>query len=451
VKSFFKIDSLFMSDVASPVIETVSALERRVKLSVSATEVAKEVQSRLNKLGKNVKMPGFRPGKVPMKMVAQSYGPQVNAEVISDSVSKSLNDAISASALRVAGQPTIDRGEVTPENATGDTMEFVANFEVYPTVVPGDAATLTVERAGCEVSEAEVDKTVEILRKQRISYEVVDRASANEDRLTIDFLGTIDGVAFQGGTAENFEVVAGQGRMLPDFEAAMVGLKVDESKDFPVVFPADYGSADLAGKTASFKMTCRKIEAPKLPELNSDFAKLLGIPDGDLSKLRADVRRNLEREIAARVRARTKNNVMDALPQLATFELPKALVSAESEALGERAKADLQSRGVDVSKIPVPLDAFKEQAEKRVRLGLLVSELVKANNLQAKPDQIRKQIEEFSLSYENPAEVVRYYFSDKERLAEVEALVIEQNVVDFVLGKAKVSDKALSFDDLMAN
>jgi trigger factor len=223
------------------------------------------------------------------------------------------------------------------------------------------------------------------------------------------------------------------------------------SKDFPVVFPADYGSADLAGKTASFKMTCKKVEAPKLPELNSDFAKLLGIPDGDLSKLRADVRRNLEREIAARVRARTKNNVMDALPQLATFELPKALVSAESEALGERAKADLQSRGVDVSKIPVPLDAFKEQAEKRVRLGLLVSELVKANNLQAKPDQIRKQIEEFSLSYENPAEVVRYYFSDKERLAEVEALVIEQNVVDFVLGKAKVSDKALSFDDLMAN
>jgi trigger factor len=440
-----------MSDVATPVIETVSALERRVKLSVSATEVAKEIQIRLNKLSKNIKMPGFRPGKVPMKMIAQTYGPQVNAEVISDSVSKSLNDVISSSALRVAGQPTIDRGETTEANAAGDSMEFVANFEVYPTIVPGDATTLVVEKATCEVSETEVDKTVEILRKQRISYEVADKTAANDDRLTIDFIGTIDGVAFQGGTAENFEVVAGQGRMLPDFEAAMLGLKAGDSTTFPVAFPADYGSADLAGKTASFKITCKKVEASKLPEVNEDFARLLGIPDGDITKLRADVRKNLEREIAARVRARTKNNVMDVLPQLATFELPKALVGAESEALGERAKADLQARGVDVSKIPVPVDAFKEQAEKRVRLGLLVSEMVKANNLQAKPDQIRKQIEEFSQSYENPAEVVRYYFSDKERLAEVEALVIEQNVVDFVLGKAKVADKALSFDELMAN
>ncbi len=440
-----------MSDVATPVIETISALQRRVKLSVSATEIAKEVQTRLNRVGKTVKMPGFRPGKVPMKMVAQSYGPQVNAEVISDAVSKALNDAIVASDLRVAGQPTIDRGEVTEANATGDGMEFVANFEVYPTVVPGDVTTLAVERASCSVSEAEVDKTLEILRKQRIGYEVTDRASAADDRMTIDFIGTIDGVAFQGGTAENFDVVVGGGRMLPDFETALPGLKVGESKDFPVAFPADYGSADLAGKTASFKITAKKVESPKLPELNEEFAKLLGIADGDLAKLRADVRKNLEREISARVRARTKNNVMDVLPQLASFELPTALVSAESEALGERAKADLQGRGVDVTKIPMPVDAFKEQAEKRVRLGLLVSEMVKANNLQAKPDQMRKQIEEFSQSYENPAEVVRYYFSDKERLAEVEALVIEQNVVDFVLEKAKVTDKALSFDELMAN
>jgi trigger factor len=437
-------------NIASP-IETISALERRVKFNISATQVAKEVQTRLNKVSRTVKMPGFRPGKVPMKMVAQSYGPQVNAEVISDAVSQALNDAISAHQLRVAGQPSIDRGEINEANAGGDSMEFVANFEVYPTIVPGDVTVLAVERASCGVTDVEVDKTVEILRKQRISYEATDRACANDDRLTLDFLGTIDGVAFAGGTAENFEVVVGQGRMLPDFETGMTGLKAGESKDITVSFPADYGSADLAGKTASFKLTAKKVEAPKLPEVNSDFAKLLGVPDGDVSKLRSDVRRNLEREVAARVRAKTKNNVMDVLPQLANFELPKALVSAEGEALGERAKADLQSRGVDVSKMPVPVDAFKEQAEKRVRLGLLVSEMVKSNSLQAKPDQMRKQIEEFAQSYENPAEVVRYYFSDKERLAEVEALVIEQNVVDFVLEKAKVTDKALSFDDLMAN
>lgn len=441
-----------MSEVAlSPAIETISALERRVKFSVSAAAVAKEVQTRLNQVGRTVKMPGFRPGKVPMKMIAQSYGPQINAEVISDAVSKALNDTLTASQLRVAGQPSIDRGEVSEANVATDAMEFVASFEVYPSIAPGDAATLTIERAKCDVSETEVDKTVEILRKQRISYEAVDRGAANDDRVKLDFLGTVDGVAFEGGSAENFEVVLGQGRMLPDFELGMQGMKAGDVKDFPVMFPADYGAADLAGNTANFKATAKLVEGPILPVVDEEFAKLLGIADGDLGKLRADIRKNLEREVSARLLAKTKANVMDALPALASFELPKALLAAESESLVERAKADLQGRGVDVSKMPVPPDAFKDQAEKRVRLGLLVSEMVKSNNLQAKPDQIRKQIEDFSQSYENPAEVVRFYFSNKDRLAEVEAIVIEQNVVDFVLSKAIVSDKVLSFDELMAN
>ena len=427
-------------------LENTGNLERKLSLTVTMAEIDREVEQRLRKLSRTVKMPGFRPGKVPMKIVAQSYGGQVRAEVLGDVVGKAFSDGIAEHSLRVAGDPSIAPRQDSDEG----TLAFDATFEVYPEIAPPALDGLEVERVSCEIGDAEIDKTIDILRKQRVSWTEVDRAAADADQATIDFVGKIDDVAFEGGTAEGFSFILGEGRMLADFEGAVRGMKAGESRTSPVAFPEDYGSKELAGKTASFEITVRKVEEPVLPEVNADFARELGQADGDVAAMREDIRRNLEREVSQRVRGRTKSNVMDSLAAASQFELPKALVRSEGEALAERARNDLAARGVDVKDIPVPADAFTEQAERRVRLGLLVGELVRREKLQAKPDQIRAQIEEFAQAYENPAEVVRHYFSDRNRLGEVEALVIEQNVVDWVLGGAKVNDKALSFDELMA-
>jgi len=428
-------------------LETTGALERKLAMAVPVAEINRQVVERLRKLSRNVKMPGFRPGKVPMKMIEQSYGPQVHAEVLGDAVSKAFSDAVDEHKLRVAGQPRIE----TREGAAEHELGFTATFEVYPEVALGDPATLELERASCQVGEAEVDKTVEILRKQRVTWAAADRAAQDGDRVTIDFVGTLDGVAFEGGSATEFPFVLGEGRMLPDFEAGVRGAGTGEKKTFPVAFPAEYGSVELAGKTAQFEVTIRKVEAPQLPQVDEAFARQLGVPDGDLARMRADIRANLEREVGQRVRSRNKAAVMEALTKLAAFELPKALVEAESRALGERAIEDLRQRGIDPKNMPpIPPDTFREQAERRVRLGLIVAEIVREHGLQAKPDQIRRQIEEFAQAYENPGEVVRHYFSDRNRLAEVEAIVVEQNVVDWALSKARVTDRALPFDELMS-
>jgi len=426
-------------------LETISTLERRISMAVAQHAIEREVSERLRKLARTVKMPGFRPGKVPMRMIEQSYGPQLHPEVLGDAVSKAFSDAIDEHKLRVAGQPQIERRDDAADGEIG----FKATFEVYPEVVLGEFASLQIEKDTCSVGDAEVDKTIDILRRQRASWESAGRPAQDRDRVTIDFVGKLDDVAFEGGTASDFTFELGEGRMLPDFENGVRGAGEGETRRVDVAFPADYGSEQLSGKTAQFEITVKKVEQPVLPPVDADFARQFGVADGDLDKMRADVRANLEREVSQRLRNRVKTAVMDALPGVATLELPKALVASESEALGERARADLQARGIDVKNIPIPPDAFTEQAEKRVRLGLIVGELVKDKALQAKPDQIRKQIEEFAQAYENPGEVIRYYFSDRNRLAEVEALVVEQNVVDWVLSNAKVIDKQLGFDELM--
>ena len=415
-------------------------------MAVSVVDVDKEVGERLRKLSRTLKMPGFRPGKVPMKFVEQSYGAQVHSEVLGDAVSNAFSNGVEEHKLRVAGQPSIERDEGAPEGQLG----FKATFEVYPDVVLGDVKTLQVERVNCTIGEAEVDKTLDVLRKQRGTWEEAARPAQDGDRLTIDFTGTLEGVAFDGGTATDFQFELGAGRMLPDFETGTRGAPIGQELSFDVAFPAEYGAAELAGKTAQFKVTVKKVESQRLPEVDAEFARGLGVADGDIAKMRSDIRANLEREVAQRVRTRTKAAVMDTLPGIATLDLPASLVTAEGEQLVERALADLKARGVDTKNMPVPPDAFKEQAERRVRLGLIVSEIVKSNGLQAKPDQIRKQIEEFAASYENPGEVVRYYFSDRNRLAEIEAMVVEQNVVDWTLANALVSDKTLGFDELMS-
>jgi trigger factor len=426
-------------------LETTGSLERRLTLSVPKADISKKVQERYRSLARTVRMPGFRPGKVPLKMIEQSYGPQVTAEILGDAVSRAFSDAVDEHKLRVAGQPSIQ-----PKEGAEDASDFTATFEVYPEVELAEPTGLEVERFSCEVGDAEVGKTIDVLRKQRTRWNEVQRAGQTGDRVTVDFVGKIDDVAFEGGSATDFAMVLGEGRMLADFEAGVGGKAAGESGSFDVAFPEDYSAKELAGKTARFDVTIKKVEEPELPVLDSEFATQMGVKDGDVEKFKRDVKANLEREVSQRLKARTKSSVMDQIGGLATIDLPKTLVDQESQALAERMREDLKGRGVDMKDLPVPTDAFKEQAERRVRLGLLVAEIVKKHGLQAKPDQIRKQIEEFAQTYENPAEVIRWYFSDKNRLAEVEALVVEQNVVDWVLQNGKVTDKTLTFDELMA-
>ena len=438
------------------VVENLGKLERRVTISLPKDSVQKEIDSRIRQLAKNVRMPGFRPGKVPLKMVTQQYAGQVEAEVLSDKVGKQFFDISRTENLRVAGQPSFS----PKEGAADDTYAFDATFEVYPEVKLGDLASAEVERAVTQISEAEVDRTLDILRKQRVHYHArgeagehgdggADVAAKSGDRVTVDFVGKLDGVAFEGGTAEDFAFVLGEGRMLPEFEQAATGLTVGEAREFDLKFPDDYHGKEVAGKTAQFTITMKKIEWPHLPEVDAEFAKSLGIADGDLVKMRAEIKDNLEREAKRRTQSLVKNQVMDALLKVAELEVPKALIEQDQLRLVEMARQDLTQRGVpNAANAPIPAEMFKEQAERRVKLGLVLAELVKENGLEAKPEQIRAEVEEFAKSYEDPKEVIRWYYSNKQRLSEMEAYVVESNVVEFVLGKAKVTDKEVSFEAL---
>ena len=438
-------------------VETLGKLERRITISFPLTDVRTEVEKRLKVQARTAKAPGFRPGKVPLKMVAAQYGYQIESEVLNDKVGRAFNDAANENNLRVAGFPNI----VPKEEAAEGQLAFDATFEVYPEVAISDLTAVEIETVQAEVSEAEIDKTIDILRKQRVHFHTKGEAgehgdggeaiAANGDRVTVDFVGSIDGVEFPGGKAEGYAFVLGEGRMLPEFEAATLGLKVGESKTFPLSFHEDYHGKDVAGKTASFTITLQKLEWAHLPEVDAEFAKSLGVADGDLAKMREDIKVNLQREVAGRVKARNKEAVMDALIKVAELEVPKTLIAQDSERLAEMTRQDMAQRGMNVKDVPFPAELFAEKAERRVRLGLILSQLVGDNKLQATPEQVKAQIEDFAQSYEDPREVLKYYYSDRRRLGEIEALVLEENVVTYVLGLSKVTTKAVAFDELMGS
>ncbi|RNF28043.1 trigger factor [Massilia aurea] len=438
-------------------VETLGKLERRLTISFPVADVRTEVEKRLKQQAKTARAPGFRPGKVPLKMVAAQYGYQIETDVLNDKVGRAFNEAAVENELRVAGFPKIEPKQDSEEG----TLSFDATFEVYPEVVIGDLAAVEVETVNTDVSDVEIDKTIDILRKQRVHYHTKGEAgehgtggeavAANGDRVTVDFVGTLDGVEFAGGKAEDYAFVLGEGRMLPEFEAATIGLKVGEAKTFPLAFPEDYHGKDVAGKTAEFTITLKALEWAHLPEVDAEFAQSLGIEDGSIEKMREDIKVNLEREVRARVKARNKEAVMDALVKSTELDVPQVMIEQDSERLAEMTRQDMSQRGMDVSKLPFPAEMFKDKAERRVRLGLILSQLVADNNLQATQDQVKAQIEDFSQSYEDPKEVLKYYFSDRRRLGEVEALVLEENVVNYVLGKAKVSTTTIAFDELMGS
>jgi trigger factor len=430
-------------------VETLEKLERKITLSLPVDVIQSEVNSRLKKMARTVKMDGFRPGKVPMTVVAQRYGYSVHYEVMNDKVGEAFATAANEAKLRVAGQPRISEKEESPEGQ----LAFDAVFEVFPEVKLGDLSTAEIEKLTAEVTDSAIDKTIEILRKQRRTFaqRAQDAVAVDGDRVTVDFEGKIDGETFSGGKAEDFQFLVGEGQMLKEFEDAVRGMKSGDSRTFPLSFPADYHGKDVAGKQADFMVTVKKIEAAHLPEVNEALAKSLGIGDASVEGLRADIKKNLEREVKFRLQSRNKQAVMDALIANAELDLPNASVQSEITRMIESARADLKSRGIkDAENAPIPDEVVRPQAERRVRLGLVVAELVRANELQAKPEQIKAHVEELASSYEKPAEVQRWYYSDQQRLAEVEGIVIENNVTEFVLGQAKVSDKVISFDDLMA-
>jgi len=429
-------------------VETLEKLERKITLSLPLDVITKEVDVRLKRVARQVKIDGFRPGKVPMNIVAQRYGYSTQFEVMNDKVGEAFAVATNEAKLRVAGQPRITEKEGAPEGQ----MQFDAIFEVYPEVKFADMGSVEVETVSAEVTDAAIDKTIDILRKQRRTFAQrgLDGAAADGDRVTIDFEGKIDGEPFQGGKAEDFQFLLGEGQMLKEFEDAVRGMKSGESKTFPLSFPADYHGKEVAGKQSDFLVTLKKVEAAHLPEVTDELAKSLGVAEATVAGLRADIKKNLEREVKFRLLGRNKQAALDAVATKAELDLPNASVQAELERMVEGARADLKQRGIkDADKAPIPDDIFRPQAEKRVRMGLVVADLVRANNLQATPEQIKAHIEELASSYEKPADVVRWYYSDMSRLGEVEAIVIENNVTDFILSKAKVNAKAISFDELM--
>jgi trigger factor len=428
-------------------LETLGTLERRLSMAVPTAEVESKVAERMKQLARNAKMPGFRPGKVPMKVLEQQYGPQVRSEVLSDAVQKAFGDAVKEANLKVAGYPRIEKKDEGDPAA----LSFSATFEVYPEVVLGDVAAREIERPQVTVDDAAIDRTLEILRKQRTTFHEVARAARDGDKVTVDFDGTIDDQPFQGGKAAGLAFVLGEKRMLPEFEDAARGMSAGESKTFPLRFPDDYHGKDVAGKTASFTAKVSKVEEPKLPELDEAFAKSLGVADGDVAKMKSEVRANVEREVKKRIDARLKGQALQALQDSTPVEVPKALIGMEAQRLLEGAAGDLRARGLKPEQMPLDPAAFEEAAKRRVALGLIMAELARAKNLNPKPAEVRALIEQEAQTYESPAEVVKWFYMQPQRLSEMEGLALEGNVVNWVLSNAKVVDKAVSFDELMGS
>jgi len=429
-------------------LETLGALERRLNVAVPIADIEGEVRKRLTRLARTVKVAGFRPGKAPLRMLDQQYGSQVRSDVITERVQSSFNDAIRSQNLRVAGTPRIEpqRGD---QPAT-ETLEFSAVFEVYPDVKVDRVEDIAITRPLAEVTPQDIDRTLEVLRKQRTTYSTVERAAQAGDRVHVDFTGTIDGVEFPGGQARDFPIVLGEGRMLPEFDAAVTGASAGETREFSLTFPADYHGREVAGKEARFTLTVHRVEAPEVPALDSEFAKAFGIASASVEDLRREVEANLRLELKRKVDAAVKAQALSGLRQRVTFAVPKALVDSEAHALRERTLANLREQpNVKPENLDLSLDVFRPQAEERVALGLIIAELVRNEQLHAKPEQIKTLVTETAQTYEQPDAVVRWHYEKAERLRDFEAMVLEQNVVDWILARAKVTDEPTTFETVM--
>ena len=433
----------------SVTLETLENLERKVTLSLPWSSINAECDKRLKQTARKARIDGFRPGKAPLSMIQSMYGAGIQNDVMNELAQKVFFDTAVAEGWKIAGMPRLEgvEGQDDKEN-----FLFSGVFEVFPEVKVGNLSGQEVEKVTATVGDAEVEKTIDILRQQRTRFNHTERAAKDGDRVIIDFAGKIDGEAFAGGSAENYAFVLGQGQMLPEFEAGVNGLKEGESKDVEVNFPEDYHGKEVAGKTAVFTITVRNVAEPVLPEVDEVFAKALGIADGNIETMRAEVKKNVEREVKRRVDSQNKEAAMEALLAVSELQVPNALINEEAARLAAEMKQNFINQGMaDAKNLDLPLDMFKEQAERRVKLGLILAEVVQANGLEPSKEQIDAVIADFAESYEDPQEVIDWYHADNSRLQGPTSLAVEANVTDFVLGKAKVTKKALSFDEVMGN
>ena len=430
-------------------IETLAGLQRRLNITVTQQKIRGEVENRLKRIGRTAKVHGFRPGKAPLKVLEQQYGDSVQQEVLGESLQRSFAEAAITHKLQVAGYPQF---EIKTPDLNAPEIECSATFEVYPEVVIGDLSGEGVTRTVFNLDDSDVEETIQTLRKQRVEYKAVDRAAQNEDQVRIDFSGVLDGKLFEGGAAKDFAVVLGAGRMLPDFENALVGSKAGETKSFDMTFPADYHGKDVAGKEVTFTLTVHAVEAPHLPAVDAEFVKSMGVADGDVEKFRQEIRENVGREAQRRVKVRNKDGAMELLLKVSQLEAPQALVQGEAQRLMEQTVRDMEGRGMKIPQgLKLPADMFLERAEKRIKLGLILAELVKQHDLQAKPEQVEALVNEYAQSFEHPEEVRQWYRADKSRLQEIENLVLEDNVVAWVMAGAKVTEQAAKLNELMEN
>jgi trigger factor len=429
-------------------LETLSSLERRLSVTLPLDQVNSEIENRLKRLARTVKLHGFRPGKVPFKIVEQQFGGQVRQEVLGDAVQHSFGEAVKEKNLRVAGYPRI---EVKAAADADGRFEYTATFEVYPELAIGELRNVKIERPLVDIGDAEVNKTVEILRKQRTHYHSSGRVAQSGDQVLMDYRGSIDGNPFEGGAGYDQHALLGGGQLLADFEKNVLGMKAGENKIFELRFPDDYHGKEVAGKTARFDVTVKDVREAHVPEADAEFAKALGVADGDIARMRAEIKANLEREVKRRASTRVKDQVMKALLDATRVELPRALLDMEIDRLTHNMRHDLEARGLKADKVPIPREAFEPEAQRRVSLGLILAELVKKHGLEAKPDQIKAVVGEYAQSYEKPEEMLRWYYQSPDRLREVESIVLEDNVVQWVLANTGVEDKPTEFDDLMGN
>jgi trigger factor len=422
-------------------VETISGLERRMTVGIPAERIENEVNKRLQQTASRARVDGFRPGKVPMSVIRKRFAGSARQEVIGEVIQASFYEAIMQEKLNPAGAPSVEPKQVEQ----GKDFEYVATFEVYPEVTLGDFSAITVERLDSDVTDADLDKMLEILRKQNTQFEAVEREAQNEDQLTVDFTGRIDGEAFPGGTASNTQVVLGSGRMIPGFEEGLVGAKAGESRTLNVTFPEDYQNLELAGKAAEFEVMVHAVKAPVLPELDEAFFAKFGVEAGGIDEFRAEVRKNMERELRQAIKGKVKSQVMDGLLATNSIEVPKSLVSSEIDRL--RVQAVQQFGGASIKPEQLPAELFEDQAKRRVSLGLIVAEVVKQNDIKPDNDRVRSMVEDLASAYQEPQQVINWYYQNEQQLAEIQSVVLEEQVVDTVLQKAQVTDKKVSYED----
>ena len=426
-------------------VENVSPLERRLTISVDAAQIDDAVQKELQNLSRRVKIKGFRAGKVPMKVVQQHYGQNVRLQVLQDVMQSSFYEAVTQEKLRPAGAPSFE--PVTTD--AGKEFEYKATFEVYPDVSLADFSSVSLEKPVCEIAEADVDAMLETIRKQHMTWQATERAAQAEDKVTIDFTGTVDGTEFEGGSGTDMAVEIGKGRLIAGFEDGLIGLATGDEKTLELTFPEQYHKQELAGKPVQFAVKVKQVEEPVLPPIDGELAKKLGVEDGDLEKLRTEVKQNMQRELDNNLTTMQKKAVMDKLLEVNPIEVPHTLVESESQALAQQMAANLERQGISRDQAQLSPNIFEAEAKRRVSLGLIMAEIVKRNNIKADDKSVRARVEAIAEPYEHADQVIKWYYADKRRLAEIESLEIESQVVAWLMGQANITEKTLTFNEVM--